>query len=135
MRLGIYQQAAVPLPVLSWTVKEGDSPEPGISCDAVFLFDVTSIQKARNMDLHAFPFVVPNNSFMISVKDCPHILFEAKSEKEQQRITHGLKLMIARIISDAVTGQGFFEWSSKDVHSWDVDNLAHAFLDDLKNAQ
>ena len=129
MRLEIWQHAenSVALPVLSWTVKGTSSPEPGISCGAVFLFDVTSINNARNMDLRSYATVAPKNCFSVSAKDCPHILFEAKSEKEERRITRGLKLIIAWV--NSIAGEHSFERSSEEANVGFEDEMAIDSLD------
>lgn len=64
------------------------------------------LQISDTLDRHKYPFAKKSCSFLIRTCEDEEYLFEAQSEKEREEIIYLWKLVVARLASQAVVGDG-----------------------------
>ena len=72
----------------------------------VCLLSICRVLDAKNLDRYKYPFAKKSCSFIIKTSDNDEYLFEAEDENKRDRIVHSWKLVIARLASIAVVGDG-----------------------------
>ena len=69
------------------------------------LFDIASVQKAADsMNLHSFPYAIPEHSILITLHDGTVYFFEAEDEAEAKLVIHGLRWISARMVFNLLAG-------------------------------
>jgi hypothetical protein len=71
---------------------------------SIDLFDIHSLDKVSPLQLEAYPFAMPGNSFIIRLSSGADFVFEASSDTEAWRIIHGLRWVVARLAFNLVIG-------------------------------
>ena len=72
----------------------------------ICLLSICRIIEARNIDRNRYPFAKKSCSFMIRTSDDEEFIFEAVNQKQRDHIVHTWKLVVARLASQAVVGDG-----------------------------
>ena len=106
---GQHLASALVQPKWIWKVKprkhEGISSHQQICLDGIELLDITRILKMEDTDRnHCYSFAKPRHCFFLKSIHDEELCFEAKSEKERDRIVSSLKLSIARFGAMVLTG-------------------------------
>ena len=73
---------------------------------SIDLLDIGRVLEARRVDRVRHPLAKRDCSFLVETLDRTGLLFQAESESERDRIVHGLKLVVARLGSKIVVGDG-----------------------------
>lgn len=88
----------------------------------VCLLSISRVLALNNIDRTKYPFAKKVCSFMIKTSDDEEYLFEAPNQTKRDQIVHSWKLVVARLASQAVVGDGegmvgeFFVSTSFRVH-------------------
>lgn len=88
-------------PRFVWRPEDIDVLGGGGSID---LFDIQSLDKVSPLQLEAYPFAMPGNSFIICLSSGADFVFEASSDTEARRIIHGLRWVVARLAFNLIIG-------------------------------
>ncbi len=72
----------------------------------ICLLSVCRILEMNHADRTRYPFTKLSCSFMIKTSDDEEFVFEASSPKQRDAIVHTWKLVVARLASQAVVGDG-----------------------------
>lgn len=72
----------------------------------VCLLSICRVLDAKNLDRDKYPFAMKSCSFLIKTSDDEEYLFEAESQNKRDELVHSWKLVIARLASIAVVGDG-----------------------------
>ena len=72
----------------------------------ICLLSICRILQVESLDRSQYPFAKTNCSFWIRTCEEEEFLFEAKSEEEREEIVYLWKLVVARLASQAVVGDG-----------------------------
>jgi len=84
-------------PKLTWSVKNGSIEKPS----SIPLMDIYRIFPVTTIDRNKYPFAKTKNSFFVKSASYGDILFEAQDEKKKNTLMRNLKLVIARLASQA----------------------------------
>jgi hypothetical protein len=88
-------------PRFVWRPEDIDAVGGGGSID---LFDIQSLDKVSPLQLEAYPFAMPGNSFVVCLSSGADFVFEASSDAEARRIIHGLRWVVARLAFNLIIG-------------------------------
>ena len=72
----------------------------------ICLLSICRIIEAQKIDRKKYPFVKKSCSFLIRTSDDEEFVFEAMNQKQRDHIVHMWKLVVARLASQAVVGDG-----------------------------
>ena len=84
-------------PKLTWCIKNGIIEKPS----SIPLMDIYRIFPVSKIDRNKYPFAKTKNSFYVKSASYGDILFEAQDEKNKNIVIRNLKLIIARLASQA----------------------------------
>ena len=129
VELGSRVQGQIIQPKLVWRTarqktrgKKGcasNADEPTTSID---ILDISRVRELSGAERQDFPLANRRTSFVIATSDHLTYIFEAKNTEEKDRITLGLKLLVARLASLIIVGDQrlfadfFYHDSAADFH-------------------
>lgn len=72
----------------------------------ICLLSICRVIEAKTIDRKKYPYAKKSCSFMIRTSDDEEYVFEALNQKQRDHIVHTWKLVVARLASQAVVGDG-----------------------------
>jgi hypothetical protein len=80
------------------------SSADGVTCGAIELFDIDSLDRASPSDLRSYPLALPSKSIIFRTEHGDKHVFEAMDDDVAYRFVHGMRWIVARLAFNLIIG-------------------------------